>query len=112
MGMGEQILHGYKIAAASEIGVSLKSGKTKSEEIVALCEDMNENELRSLAELIKSRADNIHRKKTNEAWQKVIQAWQEYRSLAPCDSKFVTVEYDECRDLDFELFELMDSDIH
>lgn len=86
--------------------------ETKSEKIVALCENMTEEQLRSLAELIESRADNIHRKKTNEAWQKVVQAWQEYRALAPCDSKYITIEDNDCSDLDIDLFECMDSYIH
>lgn len=83
--------------------------RTNSEKLLDLCEGMNENELRSFAALITSKADNMHRKATNEAWQKVLQAWQEYRHLAPNESRYVSIDTEEGFDIDVDLFELMDT---
>ena len=86
---------------------------TKSEQILALCEDMSEEQLRELAQLITDRAKVIRQQKEEAAWAKVVKAWKEYRQLCPAELKWTEVEA-ECAEcewegfIDVDVFELLD----
>lgn len=86
---------------------------TKSEEILAICEDMSDEQLLDFAQLIADRARVIRQQKEETAWAKVVKAWKEYRQLCPTEEKWVEVEV-ECDECDWEglndvdIFELLD----
>jgi hypothetical protein len=72
------------------------------------CKDMTEEELRNLSELLTEKANCIRDDRIKKAKAKFIEAWREYRKVAPNDFKYVTIE-DSDYDLDIDLYEYMDN---
>ena len=82
---------------------------TKSEEIVALCMNMTEEQLRGLSKLLEQRAEALRKEKAEEARQKFIEAYKEFRKLAPEDALWVDVLCEGCDCyIDAELYALID----
>jgi hypothetical protein len=82
---------------------------TKSEEIVALCMNMTEEQLRGLSKLLEQRAEALRKEKAEEARQKFIEAYKEFRKLAPEDALWVDVFCEECDCyIEAELYQFMD----
>ena len=85
---------------------------TKSEEIVALCMNMTEEQLRGLSKLLEQRAEALRKEKAEEARQKIIEAYKEFRKLAPNDCLWADVFCEECDCyIDANLYELIDNNI-
>lgn len=83
---------------------------TKSEEILALCMDMTEEDLKGLNKLLEQRAEALRREKVEKAKARFIEAYKEFRKLAPEDALWVDVFCEECDCyIDAELYELMDN---
>lgn len=83
---------------------------TKSEEILALCMDMTEEDLKGLNELLEKRAAALRREKAEQAKARFIEAYKEFRKLAPENTLWVDVFCEECDCyIDAELYELMDN---
>ena len=82
---------------------------TKSEEILALCMDMTEEELKGLGKLLEQRAQALRREKAEKAQARFIEAYKEFRKLAPEDALWVDVLCEGCDCyIDAELYALMD----
>lgn len=85
---------------------------TKSEEIVALCMNMTEEQLRGLSKLLEQRAEVLRKEKAEEARQKFIEAYKEFRKLAPNDYLWTDVFCEGCDCyIDANLYELIDNNI-
>lgn len=85
---------------------------TKSEEIVALCMNMTEEQLRGLSKLLEQRAEALRKEKAEEARQKFIEAYKEFRKLAPNDHLWTDVFCEGCDCyIDVNLYELIDNNI-
>lgn len=108
MGMAQQILNGYKNEMASELGVIQKREISLTDKILDECKDMTEEELRNLSQLLEKKADCIRDDRIKKAKNKFIEAWREYRKVAPNDSKYVPIE-DHDYDLEIDLYEYMDN---
>ena len=82
---------------------------TKSEEILALCMNMTEEELKGLNKLLEQRAQALRREKVEQAQARFIEAYKEFRKLAPDDALWVDVFCEGCDCyIDAELYALMD----
>jgi hypothetical protein len=115
MGVGQAILNVYKNDMANEnIELTIykreeKVMMTKSEEILALCMDMTEEDLKGLSELLEKRATALRREKAEQAKTRFIEAYKEFRKLAPGDTLWVDVLCEGCDCyIDAELYTLMD----
>lgn len=83
---------------------------TKSEEILALCMNMTEEDLKGLNELLEQRVQAMRREKVEKAKARFIEAYKEFRKLAPNDSLWVDIFCEEC-DCYANLYELIDNNI-
>ena len=82
---------------------------TKSEEILALCMDMTEEDLKGLSKLLEQRAAALRRERAAQAQTRFIEAYKEFRKLAPEDALWVDVLCEGCDCyIDAELYALMD----
>lgn len=81
---------------------------TKSEEILALCMNMTEEDLKGLNELLEQRVQAMRREKVEKAKARFIEAYKEFRKLAPENVLWVDVFCEEC-DCYAELYGLMDN---
>lgn len=83
---------------------------TKSEEILALCMNMTEEDLKGLSKLLEQRAATLRKEKAEQAQARFIEAYKEFRKLTPDDTLWVDVLCEGCDcDIDADLYELMDS---
>lgn len=83
---------------------------TKSEEILALCMNMTEEDLKGLNELLEQRVQALRREKVEKAKARFIEAYKEFRKLAPENALWVDIFCEGCDCyIDAELYELMDN---
>lgn len=82
---------------------------TKSEEILALCMNMTEEDLKGLNKLLEQRAEALRREKVEKAKARFIEAYKEFRKAAPEDTLWLDVFCEGCDCyIDAELYQLMD----
>ena len=110
-------LNKYKNDVANaDIGITLfkreEKVMTKSEQLAALVADMTEEECRELGRLLTERADNMRDEEIEKAKKKFIEAYKEFRQLAPADCLYVDIKDDEGEFWnEIDLYEYLDSNL-
>ena len=110
-------LNKYKNDVANaDIGITLfkreEKVMTKSEQLAALVADMTEEECRELGRLLTERADNMRDEEIEKAKKKFIEAYKEFRQLAPIEHLYVDIEDNEGEFWnEIDLYEYLDSNL-
>ena len=118
MGVGQELLNKYKNDVANaDIGVTLfkreEKVMTKSEQFTALLADMTEEECRELSRLLTERADNMRDEEIEKAKKKFIEAYKEFRQLAPIEHLYVDIDDDDGEFWsEIDLYEHLDNYLH
>ena len=74
-------------------------------------ERLSVSELDEIIQYAKILRDEAARVQKKNAYNKLIEAWKQYRQIAPFETKYVTTEVEAFDDIDIDLFELMEENL-